>query len=343
LDFVRSRAPLRLGLAGGGTDVSPYCDQFGGASLCATINLFAHTTIKPSDDGKIHFIALDQQICESFELAPVIEPGNKLELHRGVYNRVVRDFNHGQPLAVKLYTSCDAPPGSGLGSSSTLVVSMIRAFSELLNAPLGEYDLAHLAYEVERKDIGLHGGKQDQYVAAFGGVDFMEFMDRDRVLVNPLRVKESILCEIEASLVLFFTGKSRSSAEIIEQEARNVIDNDVVAMRAMHQTKEYAFRMKDAMLRGHIATMGEVMRSAWEQKKLMAKSVSNSRIDHFYDLAVSNGAFCGKVSGAGGGGFMMFLVDPAKKLQVQRSLRETGDGQVMDCQFVHVGASAWRP
>jgi D-glycero-alpha-D-manno-heptose-7-phosphate kinase len=339
---VRSRAPLRLGLAGGGTDVSPYCDLYGGAVLNATIGLFAHTTIEPSIDGQIHFVALDQQIEEVFPLTTVIQPGNRLELHRGVYNRAVQDFNEGDPLPVTIYTSCDAPAGSGLGSSSTLVVSMLRAFAELLNAPLGEYDLAHLAYEVERRDVALHGGRQDQYAAAFGGINFMEF-GSDRILVNPLRIKESILCELEASLVLFFTGQSRSSAAIIAEESRNVEQKNEIALTAMHNTKEQAFRMKDALLRGQINTMGDVMRAAWEQKKLMARSISNSRIDHLYNLATEKGAFCGKVSGAGGGGFMMFLVEPEKKLQVMRTLSDSGDGRVVDCHFVMQGASAWRP
>lgn len=340
---VRSRAPLRLGLAGGGTDVSPYCDLFGGAVLNATIGLFAYTTIEPSADGQIHFLALDQQIEEVFPLTPVVASGNRLELHRGVYNRVVLDFNEGKPLPVRVYTSCDAPAGSGLGSSSTLVVSMLRAFAELLNAPLGEYDLAHLSYEIERKDVALHGGRQDQYAAAFGGINFMEFSGADRVLVNPLRIRESILSELEASLVLFFTGQSRSSAAIIEEESRNVKEKNEIALEAMHQTKEQAFRMKDALLRGQIGTMGDVMRAAWQQKKLMARSISNGRIDHLYDLATENGAFCGKVSGAGGGGFMMFLVDPSKKLQVMRALSTSGAGRIVDCQFVAQGASAWRP
>ena len=340
--IVRGRAPLRLGLAGGGTDVSPYCDLYGGAVLSATISLYAHTTICPSPDGQIHFIALDQQIQEDFPLMSEIPSNKGLVLHRGVYNRVVRDFTGGKPQAVTITTHCDAPAGSGLGSSSTLVVSMLATFGEMLNLPLGEYDLAHLAYEVERIDVGLHGGKQDQYAAAFGGFNFLEFGGPDHVLVNPLRVKDWVISELESSIVLFFTGKSRSSAEIIEQESRNVREKNEVAIEAMHQTKVQAFRMKEALLRGQVQIMGNVMRIAWEQKKLMASSISNSRIDNLYNLAIDEGAFCGKISGAGGGGFMMFLVDPSKKLQVIRALRTSGDGEVMNCHFVASGAQAWK-
>ena len=266
----RGRAPLRLGLAGGGTDVSPYCDLYGGAVLSATISLYAHTTITPSPDGQVHFVALDQEVKETFPLLSELPTGNRLSLHRGVYNRVIRDFMEGRPQAVTIATACDAPAGSGLGSSSTLVVSMLRTFAEVLSVPLGEYDLAHLAYQIERLDVGLHGGKQDQYAAAFGGFNFLEFDASDHTLVNPLRIKEQVISELEASIVLFFTGQSRSSAEIIEQESRNVREKNEVAIEAMHQTKKQAFLMKEALLRGQVSTMGEVMRIAWEQKKLMA-------------------------------------------------------------------------
>ncbi len=338
----RGRAPLRLGLAGGGTDVSPYCDLYGGAVLSATISLYAHTTITPSPDGQVHFLALDQDVHETFPTRGELPPGNRLSLHHGVYNRVVRDFMEGRPQAVTISTACDAPAGSGLGSSSTLVVSMLRTFAEMLNVPLGEYDLAHLAYQIERVDVGLHGGKQDQYAAAFGGFNFLEFHDSDYALVNPLRIKDWVISELESSIVLFFTGQSRSSAEIIEEESRNVLERNEAAIDAMHQGKKQAFLMKEALLRGQVSTMGEVMRVAWEHKKLMASSISNARIDKLYDLAMSNGAFCGKVSGAGGGGFMMFLVDPSRKLEVIRALRETRDGEVMGCHFVASGAQAWK-
>lgn len=340
--IYRGRAPLRLGLAGGGTDVSPYCDLYGGAVLSATISLYAHTTIKPSEDGRIHFVALDQDVREDFPLAATVPAECSLPLHRGVYERVVRDFCDGKPQAVTIATSCDAPAGSGLGSSSTLVVSMLRVFSEMLNIPMGEYDLAHLAYQIERIDVGLHGGRQDQYAAAFGGFNFLEFYGDGHVLVNPLRVKDWVVSELESSMVLFFTGKSRSSAAIIEQESRNVREKNEAALEAMHQTKEQAFRMKEALLRGQVQAMGDVMRCAWIHKKNLASGISNSQIDSLYDIAVSKGAFCGKVSGAGGGGFMMFLVDPSRKLEVVQALRETGSGEVRSCHFVPYGAQAWK-
>jgi len=342
MSIYRARAPLRLGLAGGGTDVSPYCDQFGGAVLNATISLFAHTTLETSKDNCIRFIAQDLGVVEEFPLDAPVPETNKLELHRGVYNRMIRDYRGGKREPITLVTHCDAPAGSGLGSSSTMVVSMLRAFDEAWGLALGEYDLAQLAYAIERVDIGLHGGRQDQYAAAFGGFNFMEFQETGQVLVNPLRVRHDVISELESSLILFFTGKSRSSAAIIEEESRNVREKNEDAMDAMHRTKQEAFHMKAALLRGQVQGMGEIMKEAWAQKKRLARSISNSMIDGLYDAALSEGAYCGKVSGAGGGGFMMFLADPSRRLRVEEALSATEAGRIMSCNFTPEGAQAWR-
>lgn len=341
--LIRSRAPLRLGLAGGGTDVSPYCELFGGAVLNASVDLYAHATLEYSGDGAVHFEASDQQISEDFAISSSLSTSKSLTLHAGVYNRIVRDFNAGNPLPVRMTTRCDAHAGSGLGSSSTLVVAMVQAYVELLNLPLGEYEIAQLAYSIERGDVGLMGGKQDQYAASFGGFNFMEFDKEEHVLVNPLRIKDWIVSELESSLVLYFTGKSRESATIILEESENVEKGNIKAIDAMHRTKQEAFRMKEALLRGEIAKMAAIMESAWAAKKEMASSISNERIERFYSIARAAGARCGKVSGAGGGGFMMFLVDPARRLDVVRALESTNEGgTIINCHFSHKGSEAWR-
>ena len=185
---VRARVPLRLGLAGGGTDLSPYCDEFGGAVLNLTIDRYAYATIEPSPDGMVHFVAPDMNTTETFapELASIRT--SKLPLHAGVMSRMLKDWGGGVVPAVRVTSFVDAPPGSGLGSSSALVVALVEAFRELYAAPLGPYDVAHLAFEIERIDLALAGGRQDQYAATFGGVNFIEFHANDRVIVNPLRV-----------------------------------------------------------------------------------------------------------------------------------------------------------
>jgi D-glycero-alpha-D-manno-heptose-7-phosphate kinase len=255
---------------------------------------------------------------------------------------MVRDYNDGRPLPCHITTFCDAPPGSGLGTSSTMVVSLVKAFVEWLNLPLGEYEIAHLAFEIERIDAKLGGGRQDQYAATFGGVNFMEFHPNDRVIVNPLRIKNWIMSEFETSLVLFNSGVSRSSASIIAEQTANLGKaNDTTTLDAMHEIKADAIGMKECLLRGDFDRFASFMRKSWEAKKRLAGSVSNSRIDRVVEAALAGGARAGKVSGAGGGGFITFLVDPQHRVNVIRALGRE-DGQVMTCHYTRHGTEGWK-
>ena len=339
--IIRARAPLRLGLAGGGTDVSPYCDTHGGYVLNATIDRYAYAVIKTLDEPVVRFVATDQQEEKVRPTGVPYALNGKLDLHKAVYNHMVQHYNGGKPIALELSTFCDAPAGSGLGSSSTLVVVMIRAFAELLNAPLDDYTIAQLAYKLERIDCGLQGGRQDQYSATFGGFNFMEFFADERATINPLRVKNWIICELEASLVLFFTGVSRESAKIIADQSSNVTSGSVGALEAMHGIKQEALVMKECLLRGDFTGLVESMRLGWDNKKRSAKTVSNPHIDEIYDAAISAGALAGKVSGAGGGGFMLFFVPTERRMDVFRALKRF-DGEVSNCHFTKHGSQAWR-
>lgn len=341
MPVVRARAPLRLGLAGGGTDVSPYCDVHGGYVLNATIDRYAYAVIKTLDEPVVRFIATDQQMEKVRPAKVPLSLNGKLDLHKAVYNHIVQNFNGGKPIPLELSTFCDAPAGSGLGSSSTLVVTMIRAFAELLNLPLDDYTIAHMAHQIERVDCGLQGGRQDQYSATFGGFNFMEFYADERTIINPLRIKNWILCELEASLVLYFTGVSRESAHIIADQSSNVKSGAVDALEAMHGIKREALAMKECLLRGDFPGLVESMRLGWENKKRSAKTVSNPHIDSIYDAAIQAGALAGKVSGAGGGGFMWFFVPTEKRMDVIRTLNGFG-GQVSNCHFTKHGTQAWR-
>lgn len=340
--LIRARAPLRLGFAGGGTDVSPYCDTYGGLILNATIDKYAYSIIEPNNnESTMRFVAADRQQVWHGEAQSHLAFDGTLDLHKGVYNRVVRDFNQGRPLPLTLTTHSDAPPGSGLGSSSTLVVSMLKAFVEWLNLPLGEYEIADLAYQIERKDVGLSGGRQDQYAATFGGFNLMEFKSDDRVIVNPLRIKNWIVSELEASLLLYFGGVSRDSAKIIDEQVSNVHAQNSQAIDAMHQVKEEAVAMKESLLRGDIDGLVNSMDAGWQAKKRMAQSISNPQIESVYDLAKAAGMRAGKISGAGGGGFMMLIVDPARRMEVVRALEQT-PGQVFSCHFTEHGSQGWK-
>lgn len=339
--IVRSRAPLRLGLAGGGTDVSPFSDQHGGFVMNVTIDKFAYATLDPSPSGKVEFHALDAGSTQVLEAHAVdLGPGPQ-QLMRGVYLHVTDRLLGGRRPALRVRAHSDAPPGSGLGSSSTMVVALVTAFAEYFGLPLGEYEIAQLAYDIERKDLQLAGGKQDQYAAAFGGFNFMEFYADDRVIVNPLRIKDWIWSELEASLVLYFTGVSRASAKIIDEQSRNIREGRTDSLDAMHRLKQEAVQMKEALLRGDIARFAQVMQSGWLAKKQSASSITNPMIDELEALAFANGAHAAKVSGAGGGGFMMFICDPAERVRLVRALSGAG-GTVYDTHFTPYGASSWK-
>lgn len=339
--IIRARAPLRLGLAGGGTDVTPYCDVHGGYVLNATIDRYAYAVIKTIDEGYIRFAATDQQVEKIKAIAEPLELNGKLDLHKAVYNEMIQRYNGGKQIPLELSTFCDAPAGSGLGSSSTLVVVMVRAFAELLNLPLDDYTIAHLAFKIERVDCGLQGGRQDQYSATFGGFNFMEFYADERAVINSLRIKNWIICELEASLILFYTGVSRESAKIIADQSSNMKAGAAEAMDAMHGIKREALVMKECLLKGDFEGIVGSMRQGWDSKKRTAKMVSNFHIDEIYNAAISAGALAGKVSGAGGGGFMMFFMPPDKRMDVIRSL-DRFDGQVSNCHFTKHGTQAWR-
>src|SRR5215469_7775283 len=286
--IYRSKAPLRIGLAGGGTDVSPYSDLYGGAILNATLSLYAHATIEAIEEDQIVFSSIDQKEEECCDWNKVSADG-KLILLKGVYNRIQKDY--GVPTKnFRLSTYVDAPAGSGLGTSSTLVVAIIGAFAEMLRLPLGEYDIAHYAYEIERQDLGLAGGKQDQYAATFGGVNYMEFYDKDKVIVNPLRIKQQYLFELENNLLLYYTSKSRESAKIIEQQASNVVNKKETSIEAMHQLKQQAQMMKEALLKGRLHEIGEILDFGFQQKRKMASGISNELMDEIYETAKKAGA-----------------------------------------------------
>lgn len=338
--IIRSKAPLRLGLAGGGSDVSPYSDIYGGLILNATINLYAYCTIEETSDNLITINGYDSQCFKSYPLSNRLEIDGEASLIKGVYNRIMRDYNL-VPIAFKITTYNDAPAGSGLGTSSTMVVCILKCFVEWLSLPLGDYEIARLAYEIERKDLGLSGGKQDQYAAAFGGFNYMEFLQNDMVIVNPLKMKRWIIDELEASMVLYFTGRSRESANIIDEQKKNTSTGNNDAIEAMHKIKQTAVDTKLALLKGDIDTFADILRVGWENKKKMANHITNPMIQEAMEIAMNAGAKAGKISGAGGGGFIMFVVEPTRKREVIDALNKL-DGFVMPFQFSDGGAHGWK-
>lgn len=338
--IVRSKAPLRLGLAGGGTDVSPFSDIYGGCILNATISLYAYCDIVPRQDGKIIFITEDRgERFESVSKRELSMDGN-LDLLKAIYNRVIKDFDLPAQ-SFELHTFVDAPAGSGLGTSSTLVVAVLGAFVQWLSLPLAEYDIASLAYSIEREDLCLAGGKQDQYAATFGGFNFMEFYSDNKVIVNPLRIKDKIINELSRNIVLFYTSTSRDSAAIIERQQKNVISNNTKSIDAMQQLKKQAVLMKEALLKNDLDKIGDILNLGWEYKRQMASGISTNLFEDVYRAALEAGARGGKISGAGGGGYIFFYCPDCVRYKVIDVLNNFG-GKVRRFEFTKEGLQTWQ-
>jgi len=328
-----------LGLAGGGTDVSPYSDLFGGAILNATISLYAYTTIVPRNDGKIVFNLEDRNKSYTYDSAEQLPIDGEIDLLKAIYNRIVKDFHH-KPLSFEISTYVDAPAGSGLGTSSTLVVTVLGAFAEWLSLPLGEYDLAHLAYSIEREDMAMAGGKQDQYAAAFGGFNYMEFYAQDKVIINPLRIKNKIINELSRNIILYYTETSRESSKIIMEQQKNVKEQNTRSIEAMHKLKEQAVLMKEALLKENLDEIGNILNLGWLFKKQMATGISTTFFEELYEAGIKAGASGGKISGAGGGGFIFFYCPENTRYKVVNALQKFG-GSIRRFEFTNNGLETW--
>jgi len=345
---IRSRAPLRIGFAGGGTDLESYSSKYGGCVLNAAISMYAYCTIYPSDDNRIKIQAYDNK--NSIDTKSVSElpiTGDHLILHRGVYNYIVKHFNNGKPLSFFMCTSNDAPVGSGLGTSSTMMVAIIEAFDKWLRLGLTDYQKAQIAYDIERKELNLAGGKQDQYAAVFGGFNFMEFRKDGSVIVNSLNLTRQRILELESSMLLFYSGISRKSAEMQLELAKNIIKDEIKntsaarrdTMKAMQKIKKNAAFMKDCVLIGDFDGIKQSFREAWENKKKTSAFVSNAELEKIIARALENGAEAVKVSGAGGGGFLLMLCNPVNRQKLQNSMEEIG--KVYPVKLSFAGAESW--
>ncbi|MGX5635983.1 GHMP family kinase ATP-binding protein [Brevundimonas diminuta ATCC 11568] len=340
-DNVRARAPLRLGLGGGGTDLSSYAREHGGAVLNATIDRYAYAHLAKNNEGGICFRADDLGEIEHLPCTLDFDVKGKLPLHRVTYAHMMERYNNGRPMPLSISTTIDVPAGSGLGASSALTVALIEAYALAMRLPLGPYEVAELAYELERERLGMLGGKQDQYAAAFGGFNYTEFLAKDvGVIVNPLRLHREYLNEFESSLVICFSGQSRESAKIIEKQVTGLKALDEQTMAAMHEIKQHAAQMKSLLLAGQVRKTADVLQQSWLAKQSTATTITNSIIDDLIGVAMANGAWGGKVSGAGGGGFIMLLADPSRRHNLIEALNENG-GAASAVRLTFEGPESW--
>lgn len=333
---IRSKAPLRVSFAGGGTDVSPYVEERGGAVLSTTIDKYAYATLRLRPDKHITINSLDYDIVAKYGLDAPISLDGKLDLVKTVIRRMNTN-NHKQGLDFFIHS--DAPPGSGLGSSSTMVVALIGLFKQWQRLPFTNYDIAELAYQIERKDLRIQGGMQDQYAAVFGGFNFIEFT-ASAVVVNPLRIDPTILNELSYHLLLCYTGKTRLSANILTTQVDAYVRRERDVANALDQIKALAIDMKNALLQGHLSDFGSLLHEGWISKKKLAKQITDPHIDELYEVARRTGALGGKVLGAGGGGYMLLYCEFDKKHIIAEKLENLG-GQVVEFGFDYEGLQTW--
>jgi D-glycero-alpha-D-manno-heptose-7-phosphate kinase len=334
--IIRSRAPLRISFGGGGTEVEPYLSERGGVVLNTTIDRYAYGTLCLRDDRQISITSLDYDLVARYKLDEPLHYDGNLDLVKAVIRRL-NGGNHDQGLGLFLHS--DAPPGSGLGSSSAVVVALIGLFQHWRHLPLTNYEIADLAYQIERLDMGIKGGKQDQYAATFGGFNFIEFT-RDATIVNPLRVPRDTMNELHYNLLLCYTGQTRLSARIIDTQVERYVQRKEEVLEAMDELKQVATALKNALLRGRLDDFGALLNEAWTNKKKMAAQITDPRIDEFYETARKHGALGGKISGAGGGGYMFFYCQFDKKHRVAEQLERLG-AQVVDFSFDLRGLQTW--
>ncbi|NPV09080.1 MAG: GHMP kinase [Anaerolineae bacterium] len=331
--LYRSRAPIRVDLAGGWTDVPFFAAERGGAVVNATINRYTYATLTPRPDEKIEITSADFHQFLSVRNFRELEYDGNLDLIKAAISRL------GIQRGMNLFVRCDAPPGSGTGSSASIGVALIGLLNLLQDNRLSCYEVARLANLLETEELHIAGGKQDQYAAAIGGFNFMEF-EETAVNVSPLHLDPSVVTELEKHLVLCYTGKSRLSGNLITtvQEAYRAGRSQTV--NALLRIRDVAVEMKSALLKGQIGHFGRLLQENWENQKLLDPSISTAQIDSLFDAALDAGAVGGKALGAGGGGCVLFLSNPDRERDVRTALEQAGV-QIIEFNFEFGGLRTW--
>ncbi|HEX6779708.1 MAG TPA: hypothetical protein VF099_15990 [Ktedonobacterales bacterium] len=334
--LIRAKAPLRVSLAGGGTDVPPFPQLEGGCVLSTTINRYAYGTLQPRSDGNISVHSLDFGVSITFDSEDKLAYDGKLDLVKAAIRKLLT-AKHG---GFDLLLHSDAPPGSGLGASSAMMVALVGLLKEYAHLPLTDYEIADLACVIEREELGIQGGLQDQYAAAFGGFNYIEFLP-DRVVVNPLKISLDVMNELQYNFLLCYTGTMRLSGHIIQDQVDRYERREEKTMEALRELKALTLEMKNALLRRELDNLGELLHREWQHKKMLSAKISNSRLDELYETAREYGALGGKITGAGGGGYMLLYCPADKKHAVATKLKEL-NCTMIDISLEPMGLQTWR-
>ena len=346
--LIRARAPLRISFAGGGTDLPSYYEAHGGTVLCSTINRYASVTLCPRRDQQVRICSLDFDLMVKYGLDEEPIYDGALDLAKAVIARLNGrssgggngDRRHSGGRGLDLYLESDAPPGSGMGGSASMAIAVIGALAEMVGRRPNKYEIAELAYAVERSDLGISGGRQDQYTTAFGGFNLIEF-SRERVVVNPLRIDRDVLNDLEAHLMLCYTGRTRFSAGLIKKQEGLYREGRLETIEGLGELRRMAYAMKDALLTANLREFGALLDVAWRSKQRANPDISDDSIGEMYETARRNGAIGGKLLGAGGGGYLLLFCEVGRRRNVREKLERLG-GQFTDFAWSEEGLQVWR-
>jgi D-glycero-alpha-D-manno-heptose-7-phosphate kinase len=312
------RSPVRISFGGGGTDLPAYYQEHGGAVLSTAINKYFYTILGRRSDRSIQIISSDLRICESWrDFASIEIRDGGLEVPVAVLKDLGREIN------VDLFLASEIPPGTGLGSSASVCVNVLKTLTTYLHIPLAKHELAERAFHIARNVLQRHVGKQDEYAAACGGLNFIEFMPNN-TRVQAVDPGPAVVAELQNNLMLFFTGSAHHSWNILAEQEQSTAKHESKALDALHRIKELAYRMRDALKAGDLTAFARMLDESWQAKKRVSSKISNSRIDTLYELAVDNGAIGGKITGAGGGGFLLLYCEPHSQNSVRQALLDEG-------------------
>jgi D-glycero-alpha-D-manno-heptose-7-phosphate kinase len=313
------RSPVRISFGGGGTDLPAYYEQFGGAVLSATINKYFYTVLGKRTDGRVQVISSDLRIFETWhDIARKQLEGSTLEIPLAVLKEVNCD------LAVDLFLASEIPPGTGLGSSASVCVNILKTLTTYLQQTLSKYDLAEKSFHIARHVLGKQIGKQDEYAAAFGGLNYISFDPDGRTHVESVEPDPTLLREVASNLMLFFTGAARDSWAILQEQETSTRRQSGTTVEALHEIKALALAMRDALQRGELHQFGKLLHAGWQAKRRVSTRISTPRIDELYDFAIQHGALGGKITGAGGGGFLLLYCEAEHQAAVRDAMHRVG-------------------
>ena len=340
---VKSRAPLRIGISGGGTDIESFSKLYSGCVINGAINLYSTCLIKLTKRKYDYFESLNNKeyikVYNKKDLS--LKYDDQLNLIIGVYKYFTDHFKINNKYKISIQTYLDVPGGSGLGGSSTLIVSLIEGLKKIFNLIFDDYEAAELAYKIERKFLKIPGGRQDQYAAVFGGINYMDFEKNGRVIVNRLNIVHDIINELEDNLVLFYTDQRRNHHEVINKQIKNIGISNSITIKNLKKIKAECIDMKNNLLKNELDKIPETFIKSWSFKKKISDNVTDDKFDYLLNLALNNGAMAGKWSGAGGGGFMIFYTDYQNKRKLIEFLSNAEFGKIYNFSFVKQGAQSW--